>query len=439
MVLGALHAGCYLTNTLALDESDMSDLSQQDMREGLDDGAALDQAIQDISPGADTDMAPDNGLDMSEEEVDLAPALPPGWWDGAWRSRHALNMLVSYDEEIVLPLKIPGLWSAHKGEDLHFVFDAQTEPLMHEIEVWTDEVDNVVWVRFPQGFQKDDTIWVYSGLATAPETSTDDPAGTWRGLARHVYHFDGANEVLEYDSVGEQPVHLAKAMTGGPSPYVYSIPDGKMGRHLTLNSTTIPLESQGSISPLHIPPGRDTTYEVHVSFDAFPDDTDPRKVSRAIMADENACTGNQLFYGMQTLGVRHSRGEGCVADGYPAPKQAQTINNFVRIYLDTSYLIFSRADWTTMIRQTRVNDSWSNTVLLELYTQGEELTPQRLFIGRTPFAADERSHIGIDTLIVHDRACSNKEIDLRFKASHEPEKVFERGAEERLDGTQTGQ
>lgn len=380
---------------------------------------------------APADMSPiDQGMhdmgmhDMDMTTQDLPVITPPGWWDGRWSMRLSLRILQGWDEEIVLPVRVPGALSDHAGHELRVILNNEPTPLPHETEVWVDEVDNVVWVRFPEGFTLGDTLHIYSGVATAPDEDTQDPAGTWRGLARHVYHFDGGGETLDHDSVAEGAIHFAK--TPAPNaPYLYDIPNARMGRHIKLTEFTEPLESTGSISPIHVNPQQDTTIEYHVSVSSFS--------SQYIMSDENRCVGNTVFFGMNTFGYRHQRGQGCPADGYPELEGGQTINDFMRVYVDTPYLVFSRFDWVQMEHKSWVNDTnKSATKMLRAHPDGDEVTPSRLFIASTPFTPGVHTQLELDTLIVHDRALSTSEMTLRWQATHHNDEIFERGSTEQI-------
>lgn len=419
-------------------------------------GDTPDQAIasEDMAPGEDlggedmlapedmvSDMGSDIGVDMGADAgEDLGPVAPEGWWDAMWTRRVSLRALKSWDGEIVLPVRVPGNASNDDGRELQVVLDGQSEPLKHETERWISEVDNVIWVRFPEGLTQGETIWVYGHRSTPLAESTSSPGDVWRGIARHVYHFDGGDSsILEHDSVEDQANHLAIPNATMSSAISYSFPNAQMGQRINLDGTLDSLESQGATSPMSILSNQDTTYEVHMLFQSYDDPG-----SSVFLSDENGCVGTTLFVGRGTFGVRHSRGESCEA---MTTQTGQTILDYPqpdsRIYLNTPYLLFATFTWSEEVMpdvtlgahaysQSAANKQINrSTPTMISPPGGNETIPSIMEVGNWTFE-DSPPHMALDTLIIHDRVISRDEMQLRWEATQQNSIVFERGAAESL-------
>lgn len=385
------------------------------MVDGSEDQGNAQEPIDDMQ-ALDMDRATpeDLGSDLSED-LSPMPVTPPGWWDGAWTMRHTLEVKIDWPSEVVLPVRLSGGISAHRGEELVLFLNDALEPLSHETEKWSAATENVVWVRFPDGLEAGDQITIYSHTDTPPDPPTARPGAVWRDLARHVYHFDDRDPSLSRDSVEQGPIHLLKS--GG---YTAGLPSSKMGRHLTLTQDTPNIFSNGTVSPLHMADDQDTTFEVHFSLPAFLDDGAHR-----IISEENACHGTSLIIGPDVSFTRLALGEGCEAEGFPRHVGAQTVlhNTY---QLDTEYLLFAVFDWSDMTGLTFINErnERSNTLTIPRYTSGTRAIPKRMDVGGAPWH-DKQVPLTIDTLIIHDRAISRDEVRLRQQLTHDNASAFE--------------
>lgn len=400
-------------SVVVFDRGDMNEGSSQDMSPLADMLEDLSDASMREPGGDEEDM-----VDMGTEVI-----TPPGWWDGRWTMRHTITSSIDWQEEIVLPVRLSGGVSAHAGKELVLFLNDSDEPLAHEIEKWSAATENVVWIRFPEGVRDGDEITIYSHTDAAPATSTERPGDVWRGLARHVYHFDDTDPSISYDSVADNPIHLIKS--GG---YTAALPSAKMGRHLILTEETPNIFSNGTISPLYMADDQDTTYEAHFSLPAFLEDTNHR-----IISDENACYGNSIIIGPDVSFTRIVHGEGCGAEGFPDPDGAQTVlHNTYR--LDEPYLLFAIFDWTVMTGVTYINErhTTSNTITIPRYTKGTRAIPKRMDIGGAPWH-DKQVPLAIDTLIIHDRALTTEERTLRQRVTHDNASAFALKTSEHLE------
>ena len=413
------------------------------MPPGPEDAWEPDRAERDAAPDA-PGRTTLSCADFEPGALALTPRheSPAGWWGGGfWGARTTLKVQRSWPGELTLPVRVPGALSERDGQDLCVVIegaDGTAQLLTHEIERWSPFTENVLWVRFTRGLESGAKLRVYASLDERLGAMTSSPDETWRGLARHVYHFDGDDDEIEFDRLKSDPIHFAKSANAA---YQQLVPDDEMGRRLGVASTQPELATLGARSPLHVPAGRDTTFELYWRLG-----DDPGVTGKSFgLSDENKCFGNSFFFNRHNYIVVHARGEACS----PEPKREQTVNHYAnpepeadmglsgpenRLYANESHLLHVRFDWARAKRNTLVHrapvpgSGWaprrndSGEVPLESL-QGER-APQTLIVGGVPYDGALRSSVTIDTLIVHDRLLSAEEIALRALALFSNAEVF---------------
>ncbi len=85
------------------------------------------------------------------------------------------------------------------GEDLRFVDADLGTVLPHEIEVWNESGDSVIWVAVPHiPANSSDHIWMYYGNPSAPDGQ--NPEGVWDRYFQGVWHLCEAGGTVAYDS-----------------------------------------------------------------------------------------------------------------------------------------------------------------------------------------------------------------------------------------------
>jgi hypothetical protein len=89
------------------------------------------------------------------------------------------------------------------GEDLRFV-DADLQRILpHEVEVWDESGDSVVWVAVPHiPASTKDHIWMYYGNPSAPDGQ--NPEGVWDRFYKGVWHMAEDDGTTAYDSTINQ-------------------------------------------------------------------------------------------------------------------------------------------------------------------------------------------------------------------------------------------
>ena len=425
----------------------------RDAQMNAPDLTTMDMPDQGITPSEDMSRAEDlGGEDMlvasdmpSEQEEmdggveDMAPTAPEGWWDATLRRRLPISIRQDWEGDIVLPVRVPGSMSNDAGRELRVVIDGQSEPLKHETKRWIDEVDNVIWVRFPEGLQQEQTIWVYGHTLEPLSESTSSPGDVWRGVARHVYHFDGGDSsILEHDSVEANANHLALPNATMSSSISYTFPNAQMGQRINLDGMLDSLKSQGASSPMSVLEGQDTTYEIHALFQSYDDPG-----SSVFLSDENGCVGTTLFVSRSTFGFRHARGEACESMN---TQTGQTILDYPqpesRIYLNTPYLLFATFTWSDdpvdvelgahAYSQSAPNKQINRSSPTKIPSpSGTETIPSVMEVGNWTFE-DSPPQMTLDTLIIHDRVVSKAEMKLRWEATQQNASVFEPGEAESI-------
>ncbi|MEM9462619.1 MAG: DUF2341 domain-containing protein [Myxococcota bacterium] len=139
------------------------------------------------------------------------PALPPvcmlrqtgcdspqqPWDDIRWPFRRRIEVSSPLDvslTDVVVPVRLDeGFEYACAGPDrvdLLFV-DDQGEPLEHEIDEWSVDVEAVVWVRLPQLDPSGASLWMYYGHRLAEPLSEVDPWSSEAAGLEAVLHFGG--------------------------------------------------------------------------------------------------------------------------------------------------------------------------------------------------------------------------------------------------------
>jgi biopolymer transport protein ExbB len=90
------------------------------------------------------------------------------------------------------------------GEDLRFVDADLRRILPHEIEVWNESGDSVVWVAVPRiPASSTDHIWIYYGNPSAPDGQ--NPEGVWDQRFQGVWHLaETGGSSTAYDSTINQ-------------------------------------------------------------------------------------------------------------------------------------------------------------------------------------------------------------------------------------------
>ena len=137
-----------------------------------------------------------------------APPGPP-WWDDSWTRRLELTFdnsgqsedLTDFPVCVRLDSSLISYGSTQDaGQDLRFV-DTNDTVLAHEIEIWDESGESVVWVKVPQidGGSDTDSIWLYYGNPAAPD-GQDIPA-VWSSGYETVLHLDETSGSYE-DSTG---------------------------------------------------------------------------------------------------------------------------------------------------------------------------------------------------------------------------------------------
>jgi|GEM_PF-3120513 len=85
------------------------------------------------------------------------------------------------------------------GEDLRFVDADLQRVLPHEIEVWNESGDSVVWVAVPNiPANSKNHIWMYYGNSSAPDGQ--NPEGVWDRFYQGVWHLAEDSGGTAYDS-----------------------------------------------------------------------------------------------------------------------------------------------------------------------------------------------------------------------------------------------
>ena len=85
------------------------------------------------------------------------------------------------------------------GEDLRFVDADLRRILPHEIEVWNESGDSVVWVAVPHiPASTKDHIWMYYGNPSSPDGQ--NPQGVWDRFYQGVWHLAETGGGTAYDS-----------------------------------------------------------------------------------------------------------------------------------------------------------------------------------------------------------------------------------------------
>ena len=79
-----------------------------------------------------------------------------------------------------------------QGQDLRFLDDSTGEILAHEIEVWDETGDSIVWVKIPyiSDVGSFGRYWMYYGNPTAPDGQR--PADVWDSYYLGVWHMADA-------------------------------------------------------------------------------------------------------------------------------------------------------------------------------------------------------------------------------------------------------
>jgi len=164
------------------------------------DTAAPDTAAPDTA--APDSGAPDAALPDTAMPDSATPDTASGtdWWDPAWERRHKLTFDNSGQDEALLDFTVlirldSGVVDYDQiqdlGQDIRFVDADGTTPLAHEIEVWDETGQSIVWVRVPaiDALSSSDFIWLYYGNASVGDAQ--DQAGTWSASYRLVAHMHG--------------------------------------------------------------------------------------------------------------------------------------------------------------------------------------------------------------------------------------------------------
>jgi hypothetical protein len=148
-------------------------------------------------------------------------STPPGpvWWDDSWTRRLELVFDNSAQSEDLVDFPVCVRLDSSRisyadiqdtGSDLRFV-DADDTLLPHEIEIWDESGESVVWVKTQliEGGSDTDSVWLYYGNPAAPDIQ-DVPA-VWSNGYETVLHLDETSGNYE-DSTGNG--HAGEAFNG---------------------------------------------------------------------------------------------------------------------------------------------------------------------------------------------------------------------------------
>jgi hypothetical protein len=125
------------------------------------------------------------------------PEGPP-WWNESWTSREKLTFdnsaqsidLASFPVCVRLDSsRISYSQTQDSGQDVRFV-DVDGSVLSHEIEVWDESGESIVWVEVPliDAGSDTDSIWIYYGNDSALDSQ--DVSGVWSNGYEMVLHLD---------------------------------------------------------------------------------------------------------------------------------------------------------------------------------------------------------------------------------------------------------
>ena len=143
--------------------------------------------------------APAGGLSLTASFDFAGPAAD--WWNLDWRRRVRLTFDNSGQSTDLVDLpvlvRLDGTLvnyadTRDAGQDVRFVDADGVTLLPHEIERWDEAGTSILWVRVPRvdAGSTTDSIWMYYGHPTAPDTQS--PASVWSPDYLGVWHLGGS-------------------------------------------------------------------------------------------------------------------------------------------------------------------------------------------------------------------------------------------------------
>jgi hypothetical protein len=119
-----------------------------------------------------------------------------GWWDVSWSNRRRLvfdNSGQSQNlDDFPVMVKLNGGRITYGvtqsgGEDVVFL-DSDRTPLSHEVEMWNESGESLLWVKVPRidGGSNSDFIWMYYGNGSVSDSQ--DMEGVWDDNYMVVWH-----------------------------------------------------------------------------------------------------------------------------------------------------------------------------------------------------------------------------------------------------------
>jgi hypothetical protein len=151
------------------------------------------------TPGdGDITLTVSNILDLTGNPMTANTVSYIGWWDTDWQNRRTLTFNNSGQAEdltdFAVLIRLNGSridYSAtqNQGQDIRFLTTSRSV-LDHEIELWNESGESVVWVRVPQidGGSSDNYIWMYYGNSGASDGQ--DGENVWDDNYMVVLHMD---------------------------------------------------------------------------------------------------------------------------------------------------------------------------------------------------------------------------------------------------------
>jgi hypothetical protein len=202
-----------------------------------------------------------------------------GWWDVSWSNRRRLvfdnsGQPQNLDDFPVMVKLTSGRINygvmQSGGEDIRFL-DSDRSPLSHELEMWNESGESVLWVKVPRidAASTSDHIWMYYGNDTASDVQ--DTQAVWDNNFMVVWHMHD-QPLGGADDIGESSQNLVLPDTG------VGTTQGMVSGNRTISSVGYGIRFNGSnqsIIPLSPTPGffHNTISSKMVTLWLKPDDT----------------------------------------------------------------------------------------------------------------------------------------------------------------------
>jgi hypothetical protein len=135
------------------------------------------------------------------------------WWDDTWTYRRMLTFDNSGQTEDLIDFpvlirlnssRISYGATQNSGEDIRFIDADGSTILKHEIELWNESGESIVWVKVPQidGLSTTDYIMMYHGNDSSPDAQ--DAQSVWDSNYFLVWHMNqepaGGSDILDSTS-----------------------------------------------------------------------------------------------------------------------------------------------------------------------------------------------------------------------------------------------